>query len=164
MPGLTLDLFRSCKRNGKKANDIAKDYTGTGSLYPDYAGFTRKDLSFRAPDVTTFDKDEETWIRGVDDINPDDKKKYISPNEGVSLSNAAGKFGYGIWYYFLLPTGTEIPAGLDVKQTGRDAGHYSIRCRNAMTKTAYEGALDNVARSAIVKSVELGRESLYFKE
>jgi hypothetical protein len=53
---------------------------------------------------------------------------------------------------------------LDFKQTGRDQAHYSISCRNAMTKTAYEGALDNMARSAIAKSVELGRASLYIKE
>jgi hypothetical protein len=167
MASLDLDLFRSCKRNRRKPDDIATSHAsdnGAGTLYPDYEGFIRKDNSFREPDVTTFTRNHETWIRGVDDVNPSNGRSFVKASEGVSLSNAAGKFGYGLWYYFLLPKGTEVPAGLDVVQTGSDKSHYSIRCRNAMTKTAYQGALDNMARSAIAQSVEQKRSSLYFKE
>jgi len=164
MATLTLDLFRSCKSNRKKAGDIKTNYTGAGSLYPDYDGFYRKkDNSFRAPDVTTFTKEEETWIRGVDDIDPDSGRKFVKSSEGVSLTKEHGKFGFRGWYYFLLPEGTSIDAGLDVRQTGSDKNHYSIRCINAMTRTAYEGALDNIARSAIARAVELKRASLYFE-
>lgn len=50
MATLTLDLFRSCKSNRKKAGDIKTNYTGAGSLYPDYDGFYRKkDNSFGRP-------------------------------------------------------------------------------------------------------------------
>ncbi|HSX90964.1 MAG TPA: hypothetical protein VLG17_23555, partial [Pseudomonas sp.] len=64
---------------------------------------------------------------------------------------------------FLLPQGTEIPPGLDVVQSGRK-GHYIIRCRVAMSQVAYEGALDNLARAAIARSVELRKSALYFKK
>jgi hypothetical protein len=167
MASLDLDLFRSCKRNRRKPDDIATSHasdSGAGTLYPDYVGFPRKDGTFRGPDVTTFTKNQETWIRGVDDVDPSSGRSFVKAGEGVSLNTAAGKFGYTLWYYFLLPKGTEVPAGLDVVQTGSDKSHYSIRCRNAMTKTAYQGALDNMARSAIAQSVEQKRSSLYFKE
>ncbi|WLI88223.1 hypothetical protein Q4S45_15975 [Massilia sp. R2A-15] len=117
-----------------------------------------------APGVTTFAKSTVTWVRGIEDVNPADGRKFIGASEGVSLSYVAGNFGYALWFYFLLPDGTEIPAGLDVEQTGQDHTHYSIRCRNAMTKTAYEGALDNMARSAIARSIEPSRPALCFKE
>lgn len=166
MGDLTLDLYRSCKRNRRKDSQIEQSFNnnhGAGSLYPDYTGFLRKDNTFRAPDVTTFTDDTATeWIRGVNDIDPKTGRRYVSPNEGVSLSTTPGKFGYTLWFYFLLPQGTPIPDSLDVIQTGRDQSHYSIRCKNMLRKDAYQGALDNLARSAIAKAVELKRRSLYF--
>jgi hypothetical protein len=65
---------------------------------------------------------------------------------------------------FLLPEGTSVPAGLDVAltPTKNDPNHHSIRCRNKMRLDAYKGALDNLARNAIAKAVELGKPSLYF--
>jgi len=80
------------------------------------------------------------------------------------VSGAPGCFGYGGWFYFLLPADTAIPASLDVKHTpsSRDQTHHSLRCRNSMTLAAYQGALDTLARAAIAKAVENARSSLYF--
>ena len=165
MANLSLDLFRACKRNRRSEANLQQgfeDINGAGYLYPDYQGFKRKDGSIRLPDVSTFDCGGVTWVRGVRDVDTRTGKAYVSASQGVSLNKSPGKFGYQLWYYFLLPEGTELPVSLDVVQTGSDSNHYSLRCVNSMTKDAYEGALDNVARAAIAKAVELGRSPLSF--
>lgn len=169
MADVDVDLYRSCKSSdwsGKTAEKKSESFTachGQGSLYPDYTGFTRKDGSFRAPDVTSFtDGGGAKWVRGV--LDRDDRgRPFINAKEGVSVSKAPGGFGYRGWFYFLLPKGTPIPDSLDIRHTPsrNDDGHYSIRCRNLMRQDAYEGALDNLARSALARSVELGKHSLY---
>lgn len=169
MTDTTLHLFRACRRNkwGKNNEQAEKNVASAeaaGTLFPDYEGFQRKDGSFRAPDVTTFtDKNAVVWVQGVNDVAPNGRA-YIDDSEGVSLSSARGKFGYAGWFYLLLPKGTSIPDSLDVKQTGRDASHYSLRCKNRMRKDAYEGALNTLARAALAKAVELKLKSLYFTE
>ena len=57
-----------------------------------------------------------------------------------------------------------MPGSLDVRHTPtrNDEGHHSIRCLNLMRQDAYEGALDNLARAALARAVELGKQSLYF--
>lgn len=163
MADLTLDLYRACKRNKRSEQKITKTHDGVGCLYPEYKGFMTTDRGFRAPDVTTFtDNANCEWIRGVEDIDPKNKKPYISANEGVSLNTGPGKFNYERWFYFLLPKGTPIPGSLDIIQTGKDTSHYAIRCKNMLRKDAYEGALNNLARAALAKAVELKRQSLYF--
>lgn len=166
MAEMAKDLYRACKRSAWPGSNSQKKETtfleahGAGSLYPDYTGFTRSDGSFRAPDVTTFtDSNGDTFVKGVNET-VGTRQPYR--NEGVSLNASAGKFGYTGWFYFLLPSGTEIPGSLDITQTGSDANHYSLRCLNRMRKDAYEGALDTLARAAIAKAVEDARQSLYF--
>jgi hypothetical protein len=101
-------------------------------------------------------------MRGVEDRD-DRSRPFISWKEGVSVSTAPGGFGYKGWFYFLLPEGAPIPDSLDVRHTPtrNDNGHYSICCRNRMRRDAYEGALDNLARAALARAVELGKRSLY---
>ena len=167
MVNLAFDLYRSNKRPRRTSNEqIGQSFLrmqGNGSLYPDYAGFARKDGSFRAPDVTTItDANKVQWVRGVNEIDEHTKKSFVSADEGVSLYKTPGKFGYDLWFYSLLPQGTPVPDAFDVVQTGRDPNHYSIRCKNMLRRDVYEGYLNNLARAAIAKSVELGRKSLYF--
>lgn len=166
MADMTQDLYRACKRSAWAGSNSAKKETnfaaghGAGSLYPEYAGFTRRDGSFRGPDVTSFtDGNGDTFVKGVSET-VNSRQPYR--NEGVSLNTTAGKFGYTGWFYFLLPIGTKIPGSLDVSQTGNDANHYGLRCVNRMRKDAYEGALDTFARGALAKSVEDARQALYF--
>ncbi|MDP9125514.1 MAG: hypothetical protein M3N82_13090 [Pseudomonadota bacterium] len=54
-----------------------------------------------------------------------------------------------------------MPGSLDVKPTPtrNDPGHHSIRCRTLMRLDAYEGALDTLARAALAKAVEAGKQS-----
>lgn len=172
MANISVDLYRSCKSSGwsgktaEKKDEVFRAAHGKGSLYPDFEGFTRKDGSFRAPDVTTFTDDRGTvWVRGVEDRD-DRGRPFISWKEGVSVSTARGGFGYKGWFYFLLPEGTPIPDSLDVRHTPsrNDDGHHSIRCRNLMRRDAYEGALDNLARAAVARAVEIAKRSLYHSE
>jgi hypothetical protein len=167
------NLYRSVKKRSigsRLASDEERaatfvDNEGKKSLYPDYVGFTRGDGSVRPPDVTTYTQGGETWIRGVTDRGTDGRF-LVGRNQGVSLSEESGGFGYGSWCYFFLPESTDIPASLDIihTPTRRDDGHYSLRCRNAMRQDAYQGALDTLARAAIDKAVELGVPSLKFSE
>ena len=166
MADVPTDLYRSCKssRWGKtveKKEEAFKAAEGQGSLFPDYVGFTRKDGTVRAPDVTTFEDNAGTaWVRGVEDRNTQDRA-VVSWKEGVSVSTTPGGFGYSGWFYFLVPEGTSVPGSLDVKPTPtrNDPGHHSIRCRTLMRLDAYEGALDTLARAALAKAVEAGKQS-----
>jgi len=170
MPDVPVDLYRSCKSSNwtgksmeKKEQSFVESH-GKGSLYPDYVGFTRNDGTVRAPDVTTMSGDGGVlWVRGVEDRNQQDRP-IVSWKEGVSVSTMHGGFGYKGWFYFLLPKNTPVPDSLDIipTPTRNDGGHYSIRCKNLMRQDAYEGALDNLARAAVVRAVELSRQSLYF--
>lgn len=167
MTDLDLDLYRACKKNRRSSDDLLQAFEetqGVSLLYPDYEGFTRKDGSRRGPDVSRIkDPAGDNWVCGINDMNKTPGRPVISSNEGVSISKDAGKFGYAMWYYFLLPKGTTIPECFDISQTGHDASHYSIRLKNRMRQDAYEGALDNLARASLAKAVELKRKSLSFE-
>lgn len=167
MTNSDLDLYRACKKNRRSSHDLLQAFDetrGAALLYPDYEGFTRKDGSKREPDVSrTKDAFGDIWVSGINDTNKATGRPAISSNEGVSISKDAGKFGFAMWYYFLLPKGTPIPECFDISQTGHDPGHYSIRLKNRMRQDAYEGALDNLARAALAKAVELKRQSLMFE-
>ena len=76
MADMTQDLYRACKRSAWAGSNSAKKETnfaavhGAGSVYPDYAGFTRSDGSFRGPDVTSFtDGNGDIFVKGVNDSN-----------------------------------------------------------------------------------------------
>ena len=166
MADIPVDLYRSCKSSGwgrtvEKKEVAFNAAEGQGSLFPDYVGFTRKDGTVRAPDVTTFeDRAGTVWVRGVEDRDAQNRAE-VSWKEGVSVSSAPGGFGYSGWFYFLVPEGTSVPASLDVKSTPSrsDSGHHSIRCRTLMRLDAYEGALNSLARAALAKAVEAGKQS-----
>lgn len=167
MTDLDIDLYRACKKNRRCSDDLLQAFEetqGATLLYPDYEGFSRKDGSRREPDVSRVkDPAGDNWILGFNDVNKATGRPMISSNEGVSISKDAGKFGYSMWYYFLLPKGTSIPECFDIAQTGHDLNHYSIRLKNRMRQDAYEGALNNLARAALAKAVELKRQSLQFE-
>jgi hypothetical protein len=166
-----IHLYRSCKKrdwgNRKVSDDLRSQkflsVDGKTSLHPNY-GFIRKDGSVRPSDVTLFNKGGEKWVRGVDDVKSDGKH-WVSWKEGVSISKNKEVMPYsGGWFDFLLPKGTTIPASLDIKHTPSKTNpdHYSIRLKNQMTQEAYQGVLDNLARNATAKAVELGIPQLYF--
>lgn len=165
MADVPTDLYRAYKntrRNLGRGDNASKidvfiDRDGSGSIRPNMGYVNRRTGRVRPADITT-----ETGEGGavfVPDAGDDSR-------EGVSVSTSCGGFGYDGWCYFLLPEDTTIPEGLDIAHTPtrNDDGHYSIRCRNRMRMDAYEGALDNLARNAIAKSVEEGRTVLLFAD
>ena len=170
MADVPVELFRACRKSAWSGNsNEAKTASfssreGKGSLYPDYEGYTRKDGYVRPPDVTWFtDANGIAWIRGVED--KDSKGRFlVRKKEGVSVSTKLGGMGFEGRFYFLLPQGTPIPGGLDVLPTPTvsDDGHHSIRCLNLLRRDTYEGYLDNLARSALSKAIELKKQSLHF--
>lgn len=171
MANIDVNLYHSCKSRdwGKRnaGDDLRSEQfmsvEGRTSLYPNY-GYIRKDGSVRPSDVTLFDKDGKKWVRGVDDVKPDGKH-WVSWKEGVSVGKNRQAMPYSEgWFDFLLPKDTPIPVSLDVKHTPSRSNpdHYSIRLKNQMTQESYQGALDNLARNAIVRAIALGIPSLYF--
>jgi hypothetical protein len=90
----------------------------------------------------------------------------VETGGGTSLHNVDGWFGFTHCRYFHIPVDTPIPDSLKVKKgkskrtnkSGSRTGfHYQIEPLNRMTKAALMGALDNFARSAVVRQVELAR-------
>jgi hypothetical protein len=90
----------------------------------------------------------------------------VEAGGGTSLFNVDGWFGFGYWKYFEIPGGTDYDVGLTIrkgrskrtnKSGNRTGHHYQIEPKNRMTVVAYEGALDNFARAAIARSVELSK-------
>jgi hypothetical protein len=80
----------------------------------------------------------------------------VSTGGGTSLSNKKGVFPPKYWEEFHITISTVIPDSLVL--TGPkynklfDADHYQIEVRcGKMTIEAFKGALDNLARNAIVQ-------------
>ncbi len=128
-------------------NDVPVD----GILYPQFVErqFTANGVvRTRAPDVTV------TTESGVN---------YVSAGGGgTSLFDKAFVFGNRYWRSFTIPNGTEIPDSLSIVKgnysTERSATHYQIEVRaGRMEVDAFKGALDNLARNAVVKLCEKGK-------
>lgn len=89
--------------------------------------------------------------------------EWVRSGGGTSLFDKPSVFKRPGWLSFELPQGTPIPDSLVIKNTGYNklfkATHYQIESRTLlMTKESMCGALDNLARAAIARSVELGRK------
>lgn len=145
-----LDLYRSIRIEQFPDGVFDGKDPAPGVLYPD---FYEKDLgngNVRPADV---------------EIRKENGVEYVLAGGGTSLFDRPGVFTKEGWLSFEIPNGTIIPDSLIVKNDGWrkrfKATHYQIESRaGRMTKQAMEGALDNFARNAIVRAVELGRVSL----
>lgn len=90
----------------------------------------------------------------------------VDPDGGTSMHDARGFFGFKNWRYFAVPEGTEYGECLFIRKSrrirrnrqGLEAGHYQIEPRTRMTLEAYKGALDNLARAAVVRQVALANQ------
>jgi hypothetical protein len=145
-----LDLYRSVRIEQFPSGVFDGKDPAPGVLYPD---FYERDLgggNVRPADV---------------EIKKEDAIEYVLAGGGTSLFDRPGVFSKEGWLSFEIPNGTVIPESLIVKNDGWrkrfKATHYQIESRaGRMTRQAMEGALDNFARNAIVRAVELGRASL----
>jgi hypothetical protein len=147
----TLNLFRSIHKTtpGYDAGPIVDGAAVTGVLYPDFEPRQIGKNKFRAADLSTFDGEG-----GV---------RMVRNDGGTSLFDKPDVLPGGArnWHSFKIPKDTVIPESLTVRFTGHNrtfgADHWQIESKaGTMAMDAMKGALDNLARNAIVRLVELG--------
>jgi hypothetical protein len=117
----------------------------TGALYPDFERRMLPNGSMRPADVR-LTKDGKSVVN----------------NGGTSLFDKDKLFSRKTWSSFHLPDGTVVPESLRIKYTGKnerfDADHYQIHCaEGTMPIESFKGALDNLARNAVVRFNELAK-------
>ncbi len=145
-----LDLYRSVRIEQFPNGVFDGKDPAPGVLYPDFYDRDLGGGNVRLADVSTKKED------GVE---------YVLAGGGTSLFDRPRVFTKEGWLSFEIPNGTVMPDSLIIKNDGWrkrfKATHYQIESRaGRMTKQAMEGALDNFARNAIVRAVELGRASI----
>ncbi len=87
-------------------------------------------------------------------------QEWVKSAGGTSLFDVKGVFKGKSWLSFEIPEGTAIPRSLVIRETGYNerfkANHYQIECAaKSMRVDAFKGALDNLARNALARKVEL---------
>ncbi|MFZ4702155.1 MAG: hypothetical protein ACOYMG_19085 [Candidatus Methylumidiphilus sp.] len=151
MPKTTENLYRAIINGSMDGPFVADDQPVVGLLYPRFEDSTHTDIS----------GNEKTSPADVEIISGK-----VQKGGGTSMFDVEGWFGYTNWRYFHVPNDTEYPKSLFIKKgksvrvnkSGNRTGrHYQIEPRNPMTVDAYKGALDNFARNAVVRQVELSR-------
>lgn len=119
----------------------------------------------RPPDVTT-QVGAQSGVQFVLGFEDEDGsgKKVLGNAEGVSVTTTFGTMGGMGWCYIVLPNGTKIPPTLDLVHdpVEKDDGHHLVRVRNRMRMDAFHGALDNLARNAIVAAKKQGVSVIRF--
>lgn len=139
-------LWRSVRSEQFPDGTTIDSAPAPGVLFPDFYARTLSDGTTRQPDVTMFrDRLGQEWVRSAG---------------GTSLFDVKNVFKGKSWLSFEIPEGTLVPDSLIVRETGYNqrfkANHYQIECAGkSMRVDAFKGALDNLARNAIARSVEL---------
>ena len=152
MPKTETNLYRAII-DGTIDGDLIQDgKPAEGILYPRFQESTYIDRSGV----------ERTSVADVTYVPPGEDE--VDAGGGTSMHDAKGWFGNGGWRYFAVPKGTEYSAGLYIRRGKRErwnksrtvkGRHYQIEPLNRMTVEAYKGALDNLARAAVVRQVQL---------
>ena len=134
----TINLYRALRNGTLDGPLVTNDQPQVGLLYP-------------------------RWDKDVT-VSVGDTEPIVETGGGTSLHDVEGWFGFADWRYFCIPAETPLPASLVLKKgkktrtnkTGDLRGfHYQIEPQNPMTVDALKGALDNLARAAVVRQVEL---------
>lgn len=139
-------LFRSVTKDGFPDGLVKDGVPVTGVLYPDFVERDLGDGKIRAPDVVVFkDSKGDDWVQD---------------QGGTSLFDKANVFKGKKWLSFGIPKGTVIPDSLVVRNTGFNARfqatHFQIEsAARSMRVDAYKGALDNLARNALVRALAI---------
>lgn len=164
MAEIEWDLYRAILNTSPDKEKL--DSAAAGQ--PEANGFGL--LHARAKGQVAKGSDGHQFIEGADvmlERSGDDAPWYVLSGGGTSMHDVPGWFGYSTWSYFSVPKGTEYCDNtLFIKRDSKkkwnrnkttSGRHYTIRPKTKMTLDAYFGALDNLARAAIARSVELGR-------
>ncbi|MFL6699133.1 MAG: hypothetical protein ACJ8GJ_18345 [Vitreoscilla sp.] len=137
-------LYRSVTSDAFPDGVVKDGVPAAGLLYPDFYARTLPDGKVRDPDVVVFrDTRGDEWVQDLG---------------GTSLFDKANVFKGKRWLSFEIPEGTVIPDSLVIRDTGFNkrfqATHYQIEsAAKTMRMDSYKGALDNLARNAIVRSL-----------
>jgi len=144
-----LNLYRSCRVEQFPDGVMIDDEPAPGVLHPDFYDRPLPNGDVREADIQVYLVKDVEWV---------------GTGQGTSLFDRAGVFTRPGWLSFPIPEGTPIPDSLIVANTGYNkrlkATHYQIEARAPMRKDAMEGALENFARSAVARSVELSRRGV----
>jgi hypothetical protein len=147
MTSTEVALYRSVRKEDFPDGVIVDDHAVQGVLYP---SFEEKTIEVRGLPTTR-----------LPDVRPykHDGEDVIDPGGGTSLFDKANVFGKKFWWSFEIPKGTVVPDSLKIVPTGRNvkyqAEHYQIEAATGrMPVATYKGALDNLARNAVVRLCE----------
>lgn len=146
-----VNLFRSIRIEQFPGGPIIDGEAAPEILYPDFEERQLATGDLRKPDIQSFHDD-----KGI---------RWVKAHGGTSLFDRAGVFKSKVWLSFEIPNGTMIPDSLIIVFTGHNkkfnANHYQIEPKaRTMRMDAYKGALDNLARNAIARAVELAKTSV----
>lgn len=149
MANVEVTVWRSVRKEEFPNGTIVDGSPADAVLHPSFVktlitGGKRKG-QWRDPDVYTFKSNDAL---------------YAQTGGGTSLFDKPGVFGTAYWHLFEIPKGTPIPDSLKFEGPDYnpvyDANHYQIESRaKTMRVDAMKGALDNLARNAIVRKIEL---------
>ena len=141
-----VNLWRSVMHEDFPNGTVIADAPAPGVLIPDFVPRMLPSGTTRKPDVHQFSgADGDDWIT----------------NEGgTSLFDRDAVFPPKKWNTFMIPKGTVVPDSIYLKDDGWrerfNATHYLILpVAKTMRSDAYRGALENLARNAVVRSIEL---------
>lgn len=147
MPNCPVDLWRALHGDDFPEGAILPDGSARpGILYP---LFESKTIS--SPGGRSRTRDADVTVRDG----------MVQTGGGTSLFDRANCFKGKSWSYFNIPKDTIVDPNLKIVDTGYNdffkANHYQIEVEKPMFVAALKGALDNLARAAILKSVENAR-------
>ena len=146
MAKTSVDLFRSVTKEDFPDGTVLDGKPTPGVLFPDFVDRPLPSGTIRRADVHQFtDSNGHDWI---------------TSGGGTSLFDRPGVFPPKKWTSFRIPLGTVVPESIIVKFDGWrerfQANHYQIEsATNTMRSDAFRGALENLARNAIVRSIQL---------
>lgn len=155
MTTTSVRLYRSVRKEDFEQGPIVGDAPAPGVLHP---AFEDKPFIQQTPDGPV----QKTRPADTRPFPGDDGAMMVAPFKGTSLFDKANVFPAKYWWSFVIPAGTDVPGSLVVRFTDHNvrykADHYQIEPKaGIMRLDAYKGALDNLARSALVKFIAESR-------
>lgn len=138
-----VDLYRSVRTEQFPNGTVIDDRPAPEVLYPDFQPRLLPSGRIRAADVEL--SDDKQWVR---------------TGGGTSLFDRPAVFKARGWVSFEVPAGTIVPESLQIRGTGYNrafqADHYQIESATQLMRLdAFKGALDNLARNAVVRAIAL---------
>ncbi len=145
-----VNLFRSVRNEQFPNGTIIESQPAPEILYPDFVDKELPNGKIRDADIKSF--------------KGEDGERWVVAGGGTSLFDRENVFTSKGWLSFTIPNGTVIPESLIIRWTDYNkrftANHYQIESKaRTMRMDAFKGALDNLARNAIAKAVELANQN-----